>query len=164
MNELFEKIEGRDEYGIPKAICNLNILMPDDNGDPDIIRTANTLNGTVALSIIPDGISAVDVVFENETDYDYLQFSTLCEEHFKQVSDAMKNDGIVPSLTLSICPRDDIGEFLQLMNCQWSYIPVSQDGKSSGIRFIAMPDCVFVTEIPDEVFEAVAEDIAAENV
>lgn len=134
--EFYKLIEGRDETGTPKGMCSLVILIPDENGEPKQVATASTLNGAVYLAIVPNGLSMIDVMFDEPTDYDYIQLGGICEKFNIMISEANRNGTVIPSLVLSVSEQGDFSSFMSCVDCVWSYIPTSAEKICTGIRFI----------------------------
>jgi hypothetical protein len=160
--DFYKRIEGRDDTGTPNAMCSLVILTPDEDGDPSEVATATTLNGAVYLSIIPDGLSMIDVMFDEHTDYDYIQMGGVCEKLNFMVADANRNGTVIPTLALSISEQGDFSSFMTCVNCVWSYIPTSVEKICTGIRFIVKTEDIHFLEFNENQVNTLLDELEDE--
>lgn len=160
--EFYQKIEGRDESGTPNAMCSVVILEPDGDEDPREIASATTLNGAVYLAIVPGGLSMIDVMFEEHTDYDYIQLGGICEKYNSLVADANRNGTTIPSLALAVSEQGDFASFMTCINSAWSYIPTSAEKVCTGIRFIVDTENIHFLEFDDEQVDKLLDELEDE--
>lgn len=165
--EFYKLIEGRDEAGKPNAMCTVNILMPDENDEPKELASVATMNGAVYMAIVPYGLSMIDIIFDEPTDFDYLQMGGICEHAFALISTANAEGTPVPSLTLSVSQQGDFAAFMTCMDCVWSYIPTSAEKICTGIRFITKTENIHFLELTEgqvvKVLDEIQEDMLTEN-
>lgn len=159
----YKKIEGVEEDGTSRAMCNLAIVGPDGDDDPIELGTAVALNGAVYLSIIPGGLSMIDVMFEDHTDYDYLKMAGLCDQYNKMVADANANATEVPSLTLVVSEKGELAMMMSCVGCAWSYMATSPDKPCSGLRFIVQTDHIHFLEFNDEQITKILDELEDEE-
>lgn len=156
--ELYQEIEGKNEDGTTKAVISLAILTPNEEGEPEIEDSTTSMSGTVYLAIKPDSLSMIDVLFPSNTDADYLQFSGLCERYFETLADANRNGWPIPSLVMTVMPKGDFANSLNVIDCVWSYIPVTAEGVCSGLRFIAKTEFLnFISLSETEAYKLIDE-------
>lgn len=160
--EFYQTIEGRDESGTPNAMCSVVILEPDDDDDPREIASATTLNGAVYLAIVPGGLSMIDVMFEESTDYDYIQMGGICERYNSIIADANRNGTTIPSLALSVSEQGDFSAFMTCINSAWSYIPTSAEKVCTGIRFIVDTENIHFLEFNPEQVDMLLDELEDE--
>lgn len=160
--EFYQEVEGRDKNGMSNAMISLSILYPNEE-DVAEQRTFSTLDGAAYFAIMPDGLSMIDVMFENYTDFDYIQLGDVCEEYFNLLSEANSNGTEIPSLVLSIAPKGDFSSIMTAMNCVWSYIPVSATKMCSGIRFIVQTGNLNFLEMTEEQADAILDELDDEE-
>jgi hypothetical protein len=160
--EFYQLIEGRDESGAPNAMCSIVILEPDENDDPTEIASATTMTGAVYLAIVPDGLSMIDVMFDDNTDYDYIQMGGICERYNSLIADANRNGTTIPSLALSISEQGDFSAFMTCVNAAWSYIPTSAEKVCTGIRFIVKTEDIHFLEFDEEQVNKLLDELEDE--
>lgn len=148
--DFYKKIEGRDESGTSNAMCSVVILEPDTEDEPKEVASATTLNGAVYLAIVPGGLSMIDVMFEDNTDYDYIQLGGICERYNQMIADANREGTVIPSLALSVSEQGDFSAFMTCINSAWSYIPTSAEKTCTGIRFIVNTENIHFLEFDEE--------------
>ena len=157
--EFYSLIEGRDDDGTPKAMCTLGLLTVNDASEITELATAASLNGAVYLALIPGGLSMIDIMFDEPTDYDYLQLGGVCEMLNKEIANANRNGAEPPSLTLTLTQQGDFQTFLTATDCVWSYIPTSAEKICTGIRLITSTDNINFLELDDGQVDEMIEDM-----
>ena len=162
--EFYKRIEGRDDDEAPKAMCSLVIVGPDSNDDPNELGNTTTFNGAVYLAIIPNGLSMIDVIFEDDVDFDYIQMSGLCEQFNKMVMAANANGGEMPSLILTVSEKGELSAIMSCVNCVWSYVPNSPEKICTGLRFIVQTENIHFLEFDDNQVAKVLDEIEEEMI
>lgn len=160
--DFYKKIEGRDDIGTPNAMCSLVILKLDANDEPAEVTTVTTMNGAVYLAIVPNGLSMIDVMFEEPMDYDYIQMGGLCEQFNRMVADANVHGSVMPSLVLSVSEQGDLTSVMSCVSCAWSYIPTSAEKICTGIRFIMETKHIHFLAFNDEQVNLVLNELEDE--
>ena len=144
--EFLKETEGLDEDGNKKTMISINVTIPDDESREPIAKFI-TEEATVFYAIMPDGISMIDILFDSNTDYDYLQFSKVCEEYFDNLSVANIYGTELPILTVTISPADDFSTFLTALKASWSYIPSTAEKTCSGIRITCQTENLLFAQL-----------------
>jgi len=160
--EFYYLIEGRDEENTPNAMCSLSILLPNKYSEPEEAAAVATSHGAVYLAIVPGGLSMIDVMFEDETDCDYLQMGGVCEKAFSMISAANANGTEIPSITLSVSEHGDFSAFMTCVNCAWSYIPTSAEKVCTGIRFIVETKNIHFLELDSTQIDKILYELEEE--
>lgn len=123
-NDIIRAIEGIDEDSEVKAICCLMVekRFGDMELTPEVQKFAYMQNACVRVDLTRD-IAVVDLIFRDNTDYDYLWALELCRE-FTALTDACevseKRDSD-PSLILYVTPKGEDDFFVMGMNA----LPIS---------------------------------------
>lgn len=167
--EFYKLIEGRDKNEQARATVAASILLVSDDaieedGTPEVAQLdgVTIFDGAVYLAIQPNGLSMIDVMFDDPTDYEYLQMGALCEGYTTSLQAHNRGDGSLPLLSLNITEQDDIGEALTITNCVWSYIPTSADKVCTGIRFISLTENLHFVELSDEQVDLLLDEVGGE--
>lgn len=157
--EFYQEIEGRTEDEKAKAMCSLSILFPAEGDDVEEYKSVATMDAAVYPAIIPKGLSMIDLLFESNTDIDYLRFSSVCEEFFELVTDANRNGDAIPTLCLTVAPIGDFADVLSVLNCVYSYVPTTAEKICTGLRFIAMTEQVSFLSLDEDELNSVMDEI-----
>ena len=152
--DFYTLIEGTNEFDQPKATCVVSILQPDDKGDPEIVAQTVTHNGVVYMAIIPDGLSMIDIIFDTNVDYEFLQLGGLCEQFFDNVAAANREGGLIQTLALSIMENDTLDTNMSCVDCVWTYIPVTAEKVCVGVRFLCKTENIIFTELDEDQVDA----------
>jgi len=131
--EFYSLIEGRDEEGMPNAECEISIWRLHENEQAEELATVVTRTGVVHHTIVPDGLSTFDIMFEDNTVHDYIRMGIICEKTFPMLLKDYTND--LPTLDLDIIDKDFSAAII-CSDCVWAYIPASPENRCVGIRFI----------------------------
>ena len=165
----YKLIEGRDEDEQAKASVTASILLVsedaiEEDGTPEVAQLdgVTIFDGAVYLAIQPNGLSMIDVMFDDPTDYEYLKLGTLCEGYTECLQANNRGDGSLPLLSLNITEQGEIGRALTVTNAVWSYIPTSADKICTGIRFIALTENLHFVELTDNQVDLLLDEIGGE--
>ena len=154
--EILRMLEGRDETGAAKAVCNLSIQQW--NGKEwETVMEKGTLDAVV-LVYVTDVWLAVDLKFEDRLDLDYLQMAEVCQEYAEMTRAGEQDEAILVGLVLTMAPTGDYDYVLIGRNGFWSFMPERPDGYCNTIRFIFPREQVGMYELSESgVEQMVAE-------
>lgn len=161
--EFYNQIEGRNEDEQAKAMITASIVLTsNDEEEVAALDNISVFDGAVYLAVEPNNLSMIDVMFDEPTDYEYLQLGQMLEK-FNEVLRAYNNGKCSePLLTLTICRQNDVSAVLTVVNAVWSYIPTSPDKVCTGIRFIVLSDNLHFTELTDEQIDLILDEVGEE--
>lgn len=158
--EFYKRIEGRNEDETAKAMVSLSIItIGDSDDDIQCSDNVSVYDGAVYLAVSPNNLSMIDVMFDEPTDFDYLQVGGICEKFSQMLSDYNAFGGRLPMLNIVICEQGDFQSSLNVLNAVWSYIPTSADKICTGVRLIALTDNLNFVELTDEQVDTVLDEV-----
>lgn len=132
--EILQMLEGKDETGVARAVCNLNIQQW--NGAEWVTITEKNTRDAVVSVYVTDVWVAVDLEFEGRLDFDYLQMAQVCQE-YAEMTRVGEQDKMLPvGLVLTLAPIGDYDYVLIGRNGFWSFMPDRAEGYCRVIRFI----------------------------
>lgn len=120
--ELVQMLEGKDESGAARAVCNVSIRKVASDTEWELVEEKNTLDAVVSVCAAGVWI-VVDLKFEDRLDYDYLQIAQVCMQYADMARAGDNDDELQVDLLLSMTP---IGEYDYLFigsNGFWSFMP-----------------------------------------
>ena len=132
--EILQMLEGRDDTGAARAVCNLSIQQW--NGAEWITITEKNTRDAVVSVYMTEVWLAMDLEFEDRLDYDYLQMAQVCQEYVKMTKVGKKDEMMPVGLVLTLAPIGDYDYVLIGRNGFWSYMPERADGYCHVLRFI----------------------------
>jgi hypothetical protein len=165
MENIYQRVVGTDENGEARAICCLMIekRQERDGVGPVVQELAYMLDACVAVSFTED-FAVVDLFFEDNLDYEYLQAGELCQR-YSDMADvrclADYADGEL-SLVLSLVAKGEYEVFLTGLDAAWSFMPQEPEGVCSVIRLIFMRGKFGVYEFVKEVMEGMIGETVEE--
>lgn len=153
--EILQMLEGRDETGAVRAICNLSIQQW--SGEEWVtIAERNTVGAFVSVYATNVWL-AVDLEFEDRLDFDYLQMAQVCMDYSDMVRVGEADNGQA-DLMLALTPIGEYDYVLIGRNGFWSFMPERPDGYCNTIRFIIPREQVGMYELSESgVEQMVAE-------
>ncbi len=158
--EVLQMLEGKDETGAARAVCNVSIRKAVSGKEWETIEEKNTMEAVVSVYMTEVWL-AVDLEFEDRLDLDYLQMAQVCQEYAKMTR-VGKQDGMMPvGLVLTLVPAGNYDYVLIGRNGLWSYMPDRADGYCHVIRFIFLKEqCGIYELMEDSVEQMIAEVVS----
>ena len=164
-SDFLKHTEGKGPNGISNANVTIAILTPDENGEIDEEDKRFIENGVVHYAIIPNGLSMIDVIFDSNVDFDYIQAGTICERFFDLAGiTSRENTNKIPTLSLSITPKGDVANIMTAVDCVWSYVTASPELVCTGIRFICKTENISFVQLTPEQVNTIFDEIDAEDI
>lgn len=165
MENIYQRVVGTDENGESKAICCLMIEKRQEGAGagPVVQELAYMLDACVAVSFTGDFV-VVDLVFEDNLDYEYLQAGELCRR-YSDMADvrclADHADGEM-SLVLSLVAKGEYEVFLTGLDAAWCFMPRVPEGVCSVIRLIFLREKFGEYEFTNEAMEGMIGELVEE--
>lgn len=161
MIEIIRAIEGIDETGNTKAICNIGILRGSNEDDLEVVKSYNTMDAVVSICTT-ETWAIVDLCFEDSFDYDLVQITQLCTEYEHLTKSKVCKDGQMLSLVVSLALAGDYETFVIGRNGFWGLIPQEVGGVLSTIRFVFSMHDFGVYEFSEQAVELLIEETIQE--
>lgn len=165
MENIYQRVVGTDENGEAKAICCLMIEKRQEGtgAGPVVQELAYMLDACVAISITCD-FAVVDLVFEDNQDYEYLQAGELCRR-YSDMADvrclADHADGEL-SLVLSLVAKGEYEAFVTGLDAAWCFMSRVPEGVCSVIRLIFLREKFGEYEFTNEAMEGMIGEAVEE--
>lgn len=151
-------VEGVDELGTTRAVCSLTIQRPVDELKSEVIQSVATMDAVVSICFTKLWV-AVDLKFEDNLDFDYLQMAQVCldyEKHQKEEVESL-------SMVLAITPLGEYDFFLVGVEGMWCFRSDKPEGICNTIRFIFMKQCFGTYELTTEAMEQMILETGIED-
>lgn len=156
--EILQRLEGVDELGEAKALCNVSIQREVHEQEPEVISSVFTKDAVVSFFLTPIWV-AIDLKFSDHLDYDLFQMVQVCKDY----SDSMCTDTALQSdLVLSICLKGEYEQFIIGINGFWSLMAESVEKYCDRIRFLFPREQFGVYEFTEETVEQLIAETAQE--
>lgn len=157
--DILKMIEGVDETGTPRAICNISIHKNVSKHDSKIVETAFTMDAEVMICLTPAWV-VVDLHFAELLDYDLFHMLQVCKNYAEMIkTDTNNND---KELILTITPAGEYDQFIIGRNAFWSLVSENLEDYCDTLRFIFMRDQFGAYEFSTEAVEQMLDEISQE--
>ena len=154
--KLMESIEGRDENGIPNAICGIHIFSVGE--DPPVeVRGHSCIDCEAGFHIVTGGISEISFIFRDREDEDFLQVADVCKEFDERV-----HEGEECLINLVLTHDGDYGQYISAMCRTWAYDISVPDAEYKAVRFYVETEQIFEVSVPGEVMGGVTDPMGSE--
>ena len=157
--EILQMLEGKDETGASRAVCNVSIRKAVSETEWETISEKNTMDAVVSV-YATDVWLAVDLEFEDRLDYDYLQMAQVCMDYLDMVRVGEADNGQA-DLVLALTPIGEYDFVLVGRNGFWSFMPERPDGYCNTIRFIFPREQVGMYELSESGVEQMIAEVAS---
>lgn len=151
-------VEGVDELGNARAVCSLTIQRPIDGLQSEVIQSVATMDAEVSICFTKLWVT-VDLKFEDNLDFDYLQMSQVCLDYAKLQEEEAES----MSLVLAITPLGEYDFFLVGVEGIWCFQSDKPEGICNTIRFIFMKQCFGTYELTTKAMEQMILEAGMEN-
>lgn len=159
--EIIQAIEGVDEMGAAKAICNVGIQRGTNESDIIVEASCNTMNAVVNICATKLWVM-VDLRFENSYEYDLIQITRLCTDYVQMVKNEMGKYNKPLSLVVSLTPVGEYDAFIIGRDGFWSLMPSDIGGEPDTIRFIFMAEDFGAYELSEDAVEQMIGEVCME--
>lgn len=159
--EIIQAIEGVDEMGASKAVCNVSIQRGTNDSDIIVEAGCNTMNAVVSMCAAKVWVM-VDLRFENSLDYDLIQITKLCADYVQMVKNEMGKYNKPLSLVVSLTPAGEYDALIIGRDGFWSLIPSEAGGEPDTIRFIFMAEDFGAYELSEDAVEQMIGEVCME--
>ena len=150
--EILQMLEGRDETGAARAVCNVSIRKAVSETEWETVEEKSTLEAVVSVCVTSVWV-AVDLEFEDRLDLDYLQMAQVCQEYAKMTRVGKQDEMMPVGLVLTMAPTGDYDYVLIGRNGFWSLMPERADGYCHMIRFIFLKEQCGIFELTENSVE-----------
>lgn len=133
--ELLKKMEGRDETGIPNAVCNVSIQHSVSELDSEVMESAFTMDAEVAFCITKEW-AVVDLYFEDHLNYSLFQVVQVCKRYAEEIRTEAQRGEPLPVLVLSMVSLGEYERFVIGRDGFWSLMARELEDYCDTIRFI----------------------------
>ncbi len=158
--EILRMLEGRDETGAAKAICNVSIQKWNGT-DWETIAERNTM-GAVVWVYVTDVWLAVDLEFEDRLDWDYLQMAQVCQE-YAEMTRVGRLDEVMPAgMVLTLASIGDYDYVFIGRNGFWSFMPDRAEGYCRVIRFVFLKEQCGIYELMESSVEQMIKEAVSD--
>lgn len=165
MENIYQRVAGTDENGEANAICCLMIEKRQEGGstEPAVQELVYMLDACVTVSFTGD-FAVVDLIFEDNLDYEYLQAGELCRRYSDMADVRCLADHVEGelSLVLSLAAKGEYEVFLTGLDAAWCIMPREPEGMCSVIRLIFMSGKFGVYEFQKEAIEGMIGEVVEE--
>lgn len=151
-------VEGVDELGNARAVCSLTLQRSVDELQSEVIQSVATMDAEIFIFFTNLWV-AVDLKFEDNLDFDYLQMAQVCMDYAK----FQKEEAESMSLVLAITPLGEYDFFLVGVEGIWCFQSDKPEGICNTIRFIFMKQCFGTYELTTEAMEQMILEAGMEN-
>ena len=159
--EIIQKIEGLDEMGEVKAMCNVSIQRDVPEQEPEVLGSAFTMDAVVSVYLTPVWV-AVDLQFMDRLDYDLFQMVQVCREYSEILREECVENDIQPILVLSIAPAGEYEQFVIGRNGFWSLMSEKLEEYCDTLRFIFPREQFGAYELSEEAVEQMVSEASEE--
>ena len=159
--EILQMLEGIDETGAAKAVCNVSIRKAVAETEWETITEKNTTAAVVSV-YVTDVWLAVDLEFEDQLDLDYLQMAEVCQEYAEMTRVGVQGEVIPLELVLTLVPAGNYDYVLIGRNGFWSYMPDRADGYCRVIRFIFLKEQCGIYELMEDRVEQMITEVVSD--
>ena len=157
--EILQMLEGRDETGAARAVCNVSIRKAVSETEWETVEEKSTLEAVVSVCVTAVWV-AVDLEFEDRLDYDYLQMAQVCMDYSDMVRVGDADNGQA-DLVLALSPIGEYDYALIGRNGFWSLMPERADGYCHMIRFIFLKEQCGIFELTENSVEQMIAEVAS---
>lgn len=151
-------VEGVDELGNARAVCSLTLQRSVDELQSEVIQSVATMDAEIFIFFTKLWV-AVDLKFEDNLDFAYLQMAQVCMDYAK----FQKEEAESMSLVLAITPLGEYDFFLVGVEGIWCFQSDKPEGICNTIRFIFMKQCFGTYELTTEAMEQMILEAGMEN-
>lgn len=156
--DILKMIEGMDENGLPKAICNISIHRNVQENDSKIIESAFTMDAEVTLYITSVWV-VVDLHFVERLPYDLFHMVQVCKNYAEMLKTDNEREN---ELILTITPAGEYDHYIIGRNAFWSLMSENLEYYCDTLRFIFMRDQFGAYEFSAEDVEQMLDEISQE--